>query len=1062
MRRRLIVPLLLLVSSQLCDGNSPVSIAVGRRTPVIDGAITRFEYSFGGTGFLNLIGKTYSMTQSHYYLSCDDTRLYVGVITPTGDKTVAEHQARDANLWEDDSIEIHLLSDARKGDRRQFIVNVKGVLYDSKGGNADWDLNDVRIASKVRGNQWTLECAFPFRELGPAGTAPDDVWRINICRSFKANPLNTCIAPCNAGYADTANFAEIRFCEGVPAVDIASLGHLNSNVLDVSVGLSGGDGEALLTLSSPRDVLPYHSEKRIRLSPGTVAAATAKTENLPPDNVLNVSLRLADGTELYRASFKYRNQLPLTVSYIYTDADKQILNLVCNSSNQELAQDGLRLSVRMLDEGSQVVMTRELPIVSETAIFTLPVSVADLPPGEYKCVVECVDGNDKVLLSHWERYRKPAENPPWRGTTAGMSDTVSAPWTPVAATPTRFSCWGRTYSFGTSGLLSSIQSQNVELLAGPIRLAINGKNTSETTCALVNATEATAQYRLSSRSRDIKMDARIEAAFDGFLWVDLDLTPLADAAAIDRMTLEIPLNRASIVGFDDCQSIKAKRDLSGDWRETIPSNFAKTPSCWIGGDAVGLMLGARNLKGWHVKDKDRSMELIPGDGTITVRLNLIDTTLTIAAPRTIGLYLEATPARPRNAAVTSFRDYVNVKMWSGYWCNYFDYYNPKYLAWARVKKLRGDQERFRTFHYSSAHGASPYSPEWNYFGREWHSSPPKLGAYCVDSDVSKRELRDRSTFTYACLDCRSFFDYKLATLADAIANPDIGITDLYVDLAWPKMCHNETHGCAWTDAFGDRQGSFDIIGAREYFRRLRNVLKAKNAEAAIVMHIVRTRTPADAFADMLVVGESYDREVAAQESYYDVFSPSLTRIAYASRATEQGIWFIPQFLRGFTLFRPQRAKTWKPEATPEGRRAVRHFLGYMTVHDLSFWWGYDTVKPGRQLYAAQDWLGWDAEVRFFPYWNRRGNPVRTTAPESDRVMVSTFTRAGKALLAVLNDTDAERELSLQVDSATLFGKVGHGVTGKDCFSGDGTIYEIRGGNLKLRMGPRGFKLLMLE
>jgi hypothetical protein len=273
------------------------------------------------------------------------------------------------------------------------------------------------------------------------------------------------------------------------------------------------------------------------------------------------------------------------------------------------------------------------------------------------------------------------------------------------------------------------------------------------------------------------------------------------------------------------------------------------------------------------------------------------------------------------------------------------------------------------------------------------------------------------------------------------------------------MCGNKTHGCAWTDEFGDKMSSFDIIGTREYYKRLYNILKAKNPEAVIIMHVVSTRTPAESFADLLVLGESYDRAVAEKESYYDVINPAIMRIAYASRAREQEIWFIPQFTRALRLFRPDRLKTWNSKS-PEADRAFKHFMGYMLVHGISFWRSTDNIERAQKVYDAQDWLGWNKGMKFYPYWDKNKNPVKVISGNSNKVMISTFENNGKIMIALLNDCDSSKNLKLKI-SKDILSRTGKSTKAYDAVSGEsGSITD--GQYLKQVMPARAFRILLLK
>jgi hypothetical protein len=749
---------------------------------------------------------------------------------------------------------------------------------------------------------------------------------------------------------------------------------------------------------------------------------------------------------------------PVSISYIYTDADKQSLNMVCNNNGCKSDQ-GNQLVLEMVDEAGKVVLHKKVPVMSDNLIFTIPFSIASLQPGLYKFTMTGVDKNGKTFFSNYEMYHKPRSKPQWSNTESGLSNKVPAPWTPIEATDKQFKCWGREYSFNNSCLLSSIISQDIELLAKPIRLTVNDQQASNSSCQLIIADNVMAQYQLMSQTADVDIKADVKVEFDGFAWIDLAITPKSNSTTVNTMFLDIPLIRKYITSFDNCQSLRGKYELTGSFNQKISNNFAKMPACWIGSEDVGLMIGAKNIKGWYVKNKNQCMEIIPEDKTITMRLNLVDTPLKMTTSRRISFYLDATPTKPKNKKVKAYRNLENVNMWSGYWSAYYEYHKPAYLDWSKLKKMSTNKQE--KFHYTATHGVSPYSPEWNYYGKEWHSAPPALGAYCVDTDVSNRKLRNRNTFTYGCLDCKSFFDFKLHNLADLINHQDAGISNLYTDLAWPKLCGNKTHGCGWIDEFGDKHSSLDVIGTREYYKRLYKVLRDKNPDAVIATHLVRTRTPADSFTDIICFGEAYDHAVAQKESYFGVLTPQEVRIAYVSRAKEQEIWLIPQFSRALILFKPQRMASWKA-GQKDADLAIKHFLGYMTVHDISFWNDNDVKKRAKQLYVAQDWLGWgDNKTQFYPYWKQANQPVKLTKnSESDRVMVSTFVRNGKALIAILNDADKTEELVLKIDSKKLFDKDNVNITGKDAFNHDN--YYIKNNTLNVQMKPRDFKLLMCE
>ncbi len=1043
-----------LLASRLLRDKGPVTLTVGNAKPVVDGQIQPDEYAFGGTGFFDTKTQTYAALQSRYFLGWDKDYFYAGVITPAGEKFTAEKTLRDSNLWEDDSIELHFIPGKSAKDKYQFIFNAKGAFYDAKNGQPAWNADGVKTVSKLVGKDWIFETAIPWAALG-LKTAPSDM-KFNLCRSFKEAASNTSVSPCMRAYMDPPNLATLLFSPDAPRYEIASVGDPCARKVDFVLKLRpASDASFTAKLATQNSVLPFQFEKSVSLKKDQSGNISSGVQALPPNSTLSVQI-LANGTLLFDNAFAYADMTPVTVRYLYTNSDTKEMHLVC-----AVHQRDIRASIRLelCDKTGRTVLKKEKDIRTNIASDDIVFPIASVPPGDYEIRIACLDPAGKVFYSNTEDIRIPAKNPPWTDCRAGLGNAVPSPWTPLETNGSSIACHGRTYRFGGAGLMNSIVSRGHELLAGDILLKVNGKAvpfTVRNNTADKNGYEASCE--LAGSAEKVNFSLNVKAEYDGCLWFTLKETPDAGAAEIRSMALEIPLLRKNLSSFDDNRGILSKVDLRKETRPVLSNDLSVMPFFWIGGDDVGLMAGMANLKGWHVKEKTRSMELKLNPETATVVWNLVDTPVKLEKARTVEFYLQATPVKQKNGKSHTFRESDNVLVWTPFGKKYFEYLDEKTFDLAQLEGIKRERNarRWRNFYYTAPHGVSPYSPDWNYFGWLWHSPLPNLGDYCVDNDISTRERRNKVTFTYACLDCRSFFDYKLDGVAKLVANQEFGVENLYYDLSWPKPCANAAHGCAWVDDFGVPQATFDIRGTREFNKRTYQLLKRKNPDAMFVYHLISTRTPADSFADLLVQGESYDRAVAEKESYYDVFTPDLLRIAYTARSNEQEIWLIPQFLRALQLFNPKRAAEWASDQ-PKMDAACRHFLGYIAVHNLGFMNGWSTRKEGYRFYKIQDELPWDEKVVFHPYWKE--GPVRKVSPATDRVMVSAFSREGKALLAVLNDTDREENVVLNVDTKSLFGKTGT-FQGKDGFAPAEGPFMIRNDRLELKVPPRGFRFLV--
>ena len=137
-------------------------------------------------------------------------------------------------------------------------------------------------------------------------------------------------------------------------------------------------------------------------------------------------------------------------------------------------------------------------------------------------------------------------------------------------------------------------------------------------------------------------------------------------------------------------------------------------------------------------------------------------------------------------------------------------------------------------------------------------------------------------------------------------------------------------------------------------------------------------------------------------------------------------------------------------ASPPGGRP----RSYCLVHDVDIDDSYQQSKPLREaIWAAQDTLGWDENVVFYPYWEN--DAVRLTRPTSNRIMASAYTKGGRMLLAVLNDTDQEQDVKLELDLDKL--GVVAGLKGRDVWQLETTYRLSKTWNDKIP--PRGFHLV---
>ena len=1033
-------------------------IQLNKTSPVIDGKIAENEYSFGGTGFFHLRTRKYSLIQSRYFLAYDKDFFYCAIQSPVSSVLLAEKTRHDDNIWEDDSVELHLIP--QNGNVYQFIINSRNAVWDALNEDTSWNASNINIKSAVVDGIWTQEIAIPYSVLQTQPPSPGTIWKINIARTFQKEQIFSTIVPCYKRYSDKARFAEIKFENNPFFLNITSFGKLNSGNLDLQFsGKSDKTTTLNARLESPQNIFPYIQEKKIPMKPSTPISERVIYDTLPKDNLLNVTFSTPDYGIIYKNSIPYHSPAPFKVLYLYTDIKMQVLNVVCQLNNEEEKYD-LQITAREKTSGQTVWKARKTVTGKG---FEIPVgfSIANLQSGKFDLLLECLDHQGTRLYSITEEYFKPKGIPAWaKETNVGKEHTVPIPWTPTLATANSFQCFGRSYSFGKNGLLESIVSKGRELLAAPISVNINSRQVVFTKCTLNKKYPDEAHYTLEGTMKQLSILANITAEFDGFLRFDLTLTPASPQANIQKAMIEIPISREHADAFDNNQSFWVKTDLSSI-KTAIKNNLANMPSFWIGNGLRGLMFGAKNLQGWHCKDLSKSMEIIPTKDSFLIHLNLVDTPMLLTSPRKISFYLQATPIKPLNKELKKLHPTKDIFLSTHYWVNPYETHLKEYVQHDVLKKLEQRRKSYKIlFHYSTSHGISPFSAEWHWYGKEWHSPLPNLGNYNIDS-MSKdddRKGRNGHTYTYACLESDSFFHFRLNTFAELVKK--YPLQHIYTDLAWPKICSNPEHGCAWTDDFGRRQASLDVFSCREYFKRIYRVLKEKNPNGVLGMHLLgTTRTPAENFADYLLVGEAYTHKVASKESYYDVFEPLPLKIAYAYRTEDQVVAMIKEFTRGLAILKPERLKTWDAEK-PEEDRAIKHFVGYCLLNNIKPHLEYYISKKNFlrpfQAFDAEDWLNNYASLTFHPYWiDSRNAPVKIKMPVPSKVMLSSYQSERKILAVILNDSDIQVGVTLQFKDSWADNAF-------NMFDKESEQYKIINKQLQLKLAPREAKLLCID
>ncbi|MBQ6474113.1 MAG: hypothetical protein IJJ33_19145 [Victivallales bacterium] len=1020
---------------------APVTVKLGRATPLIDGQLDEGEYAFSASGMRNIRDNTaFAAQQSRCFLSYDDENLYMGIFSPYSQRH-APCNTRDKLDARDDSVELWLKF-PNEGDFYQLIWNSAGNVYDRKGGDTAWNVSSSRHASKVNGNNWIFECAIPWKNF-PFELKKGNKFRFDICRSYAGSSEFTSLGNGAHAYGIIPCFAEAEISPDAPMLNLGFLGNLPSGQIDCTGMIRSTKNDTVkISFCAGHGLYPLDYDRKIQLTAGKDAVFNVKNSNIPQNAVLDIFIESEKQGTLYSNSFPYKELQEIKFDTLYTLIAQQ--KLIFRFQNRKPFGQKFIFKFAIRDKEGKVLMQQQEQIPNDSPMPEVAFDVSALQYGVFSLEYSILDANGNVVVADSEHYGKYHDNA-W-GSDDGMEDTIPPPWTPMTATDNGFSCWGRKVALGKNSFMTSMKSQDLELLSAPVDVVLNGK-TVPFESKLVKECVSYKEYVLHSKGCSPKLELKLKVEFDGVVWCSL----VSGIGTIDSLKLQIPLNRKCVDSFDDCSSIFEKKDLTAIKNKTIFVDSVMKPFWWCGCDKIGLMGGVTSQRGRFLKDKQKSLAVNVREDDILLELALVDTRLKVDFPRTFSFYLQPTPVKPKNHSLARIRNDRNAWTFASDVSAYFAYGKDGFWNEEQIRKIHSYRERdpnWTNFWYMASKGASPYVPEWGWFCHDWHDCFPNFAVYQTDAAVKNKTQRNRGVFTYGCMNARSFMEFKFDLAKERLKRPEI--VNLYYDLSWPKPCHNPHHGCTWKDDFGYEHHEYDLFPLREYYLRVYRCMKKKDPNSMMAGHVISTRLPSDSFFDMLWLGEAYDIKVARNSGYYDVLTPDVMRIAYANRSNEMTIVLIAQFGRALQLFAPDKYANFHPDS-PENQKAFKHYYAYIFLHNLNS----SMTYSDQEYLKVQDKLGWGSgKIQFYGYW-REDSPLRIF-PEGKRYLASCYKGNGNFFAVFLNDTDTPVELSLNVDfkkAEILPGTVGVEIS-------NGEVYPFVNGIQNIKFSEREAKMIL--
>lgn len=1000
-------------------------ITIGTKTPTLDGVIKGYEYSFAGTGFSNPSTGLISHRQSRYFLSYDRNSLYVGLTSKLSTPKNAENGADSAS-----KARMELFVEPPDQPVRRFVLTPDGAVAEKTSAGEKQSVDGVKVESAVSDGTWTIEAAIPFKTFG-AGSAPNDRrWRVNIGRVFASPTETTSVAPVVGKLSDAGNFMTLAFRPNAPSIRIADMYDLNRDLAAYDIGVESKNPDAKIVWTHTSDMTYKHGMKTLSRtlfddgkSTPFIAPPSWKLHDFALTNMKIIETLDGKTIPLFQEAFIYEKRTPMRTEFFYTHDRKQL------SVWARRQADG-QIRVRFLrpDKTLAWSVSRDIPegVTFFNTVFDLDFS--KLPPDDYTVKIDHV-APDGTVTETWEQaYRVPSvDSPILRKYVDPEAGTVPKPWTPVEVDGAVVKTWGREYDFSKGILFSSLKSQGRDLLAAPAFLALDGDPLSLNGASIsvpVSRDDMAAVIEKNADLGELVVNSRIKTHFDGYCEVKMVLAPKGGKRQIRSLSLDVPLvGEAATLVRDNKLSflIGSKSGAVGDyWCQSMGSN----PFFWVGNEDVGFNWLAPSLDAWHVENNAKNIEIIRKADVATLRFNLVDHPLTLTGPRTFEFAFILTPSRPLDRKILRkrfFKDWwIYVQPWKYF--SVTDYDDANRDVFKRYSK--GVDE---VFVYLGRELTSPFAPDWAFWEEEWRPGEIPNTEYAqqrikyTSGDITSETFRNYVQHTRA-----EFFEKAKTPLAPKAIN-------YYFD----------------TGAGTPRNIDF----TRELTLNVYRMIKRTRPDAKIVTHQGWPRMmPTQHFCETIIGGEGVEGPVAAKGSYYDILTPDMFRATFLPGTWGMKTGFINMLVRA-AILSPEKFARFAED--PEAQRATRHAFGYCLVHDVDMFAKREGIRDVRGIvWDAQDQLGWDEDVVFHPYW-KKDSGVTLVNPESDRILASAYTKDGKLMLAVLNDTDQTQDVKLNLDLNKL--GVKPGMKGRDAFVKDKSY--VLGETWEDSIPPREFRLV---
>ena len=1071
------------------------------KAPTVDGIVDYAEWAgaHGSFGFVRYPTDTLGPVKSAFFVGRTKDRLYIaglGEVGPAGLARAVKPRRGNVECTGDDCYEIVLVPDSTlpMPDIRHIIVNFNGAYRTQAlvGGNmVAFSPSTQETKSSIRDGWWHFEWSIALSEIG-FDTTPADRHAIRLCRNFKKIEsqwgYQSSMRPNECGFFAAAKAVPTVFDDAAVSArllvgDESDKSRWNLRLLLHNPTAREASVEAMVE-GRPVNSQPGVLLKTVALKPGETVELPVTGPVLGDEKIKFVAEVKQGGKNVFFREFCWCPNGP--APQWLKDGDDG------SAAKFDFAYFPSHGKMRLLADLSTV--EKRPKSVTVSLLSNLPSATAPLAETE---VALDADGVGDVL---WDVPDLKAETQrtgvggyvlkmtakgvkggevskafrrdvfAWEGFAGGTSDAVPSMFTPIEETRTGlFGLWGdkvvktvlREHTVdGKTGLWKQVVAAGKPVLARPMKLA---------------AADGDAGYSVET-SWDV----------DGMMRWNLTLRP----GRHGPMSIEVPVlaERGRLLHpcADGMRFNYAGSVPSGTGRVWDSTKAPRTsiigdylPYIWVGGPLRGIAVFGENDRGWVLDDDESGnvpcQEVVrEGDGTVVLRLNIVQKAVDLAEPRTIKMAFQATPVKPMA------KDWRSIPIggligsclyWGGltasddihpydgtdeYWRKMAEArrtgkidktYVERAIAecMAHVPRDSAQYERrlkSRTAHvnsgmhsmaqrcrsdekavwYTNGRGVRLGNPEGTTFADEW-----------TVEEFSKRPFAWDAAKSYSLDPCRSYLDFAAWWWEKALL---LGVVDYYY---WDDIFCKSNFDLVGTEAYrlpsGEIQPASGIFNQREQVRRCA-VLQAEHGlcDSRNWVHMTNTAlAPVLAFA-----GTNYDWEDVAGDTTIQQRYPK-----DSIQAQSIGRQFGNQVaVMGYFATKDPKSEKLK--------WLHRTGTGAVITHEI--WW--PRVKEWREANKLmEDWGYRRADTTVWNYWDEDvAFPVAVEGGESAALAMA---KPGGEALVVVSDFKDGGDYSIRPDLSAL--GLSAGFTARNLETG--AALPVIDGAVKVKLSPYDYVMV---